>query len=65
MLWTGICLKGIREALGDKADKLLVKTASYEVTDPSADAQVVELQASGANVFMNLALGKGVLRSDA
>jgi branched-chain amino acid transport system substrate-binding protein len=51
-------LEGIREALGDKADKLLVKTASYEVTDPSADAQVVELQASGANVFMNLALGK-------
>ena len=56
-------LEGIREALGDKADKLIVKTASYEVTDPSSDAQVVELQASGANVFLDLALGKAVAQA--
>ena len=56
-------LEGIRDVLGDKAGTILIKTASYEVTDPSTDAQVVELQASGANVFMNLALGKAFAQS--
>jgi ABC-type branched-subunit amino acid transport system substrate-binding protein len=56
-------LEGIRQVLGDKADTLIVKTASYEVTDPSTDAQVVELQASGANVFLDLALGKALAQA--
>ena len=30
-------LKGLREALGAKADQMIVATASYEVTDPTVD----------------------------
>jgi branched-chain amino acid transport system substrate-binding protein len=46
-------LKGLRDALGDKADKMIVATASYEPTDPTVDSQVVTLQGAGADVFFN------------
>jgi ABC-type branched-subunit amino acid transport system substrate-binding protein len=58
-----ILLEGVREVLGDRADKLIVKAASYEPTDPSTDAQVVELQASGADVFLDLAIGRPVAQA--
>src|SRR6202046_857486 len=41
-------LIGLREGLGDKADKMIVATQSYETTDPTIDSQVVSLQWSGA-----------------
>lgn len=49
---------GFLKALGDKADKLVVKMLPYEVTDPTVDAQVLEMAASGANVFFNVTIPK-------
>ena len=37
-------LVGLREGLGDKADKMIVATNTYETTDPTVDSQVVALQ---------------------
>ena len=39
-------LKGLKDALGDKAAKLIVAEVPYEVTDPTIDSQIVSLQAS-------------------
>ena len=46
-------LNGLREGLGDKADKMIVATKSYETTDPTVNSQVVALQGSGADVLLN------------
>jgi branched-chain amino acid transport system substrate-binding protein len=51
-------LIGLREGLGDKADKLIVATQSYETTDATTDSQIVALQGSGANVLLNAAIQK-------
>jgi branched-chain amino acid transport system substrate-binding protein len=45
--------KGLREGLGDRAEKLIVKAVSYELTDPTVDSQIITLQASGANVLLD------------
>ena len=34
-------LIGLREGLGDKADKMIVATKTYETTDPTVDSQIV------------------------
>jgi branched-chain amino acid transport system substrate-binding protein len=47
-------LKGLKDGLGDKAGKLIVQEATYEVTDPTIDSQVVSLQSSGANVLYDV-----------
>jgi ABC-type branched-subunit amino acid transport system substrate-binding protein len=44
-------VKGFRDALADKADKLIIATNSYEVTDPTIDSQIVSLQQSGADAL--------------
>jgi branched-chain amino acid transport system substrate-binding protein len=46
-------LKGLRDGLGEFADKMLVATASYETSDPTTDSQVVSLQGAGVDVFFN------------
>jgi branched-chain amino acid transport system substrate-binding protein len=51
-------LKGIKDGLGAKAKSMIVAEASYEVTDPTVDSQVVQLQASGADVFFNITTPK-------
>ena len=51
-------LIGLREGLGDKADKLIVASQSYETTDPSVDPQILLLQGSGANVLLTAAIPK-------
>ena len=51
-------LIGLREGLGDKADKLIVATKTYETTDPTVDSQVVALQGSGADVLLTAAIPK-------
>jgi ABC-type branched-subunit amino acid transport system substrate-binding protein len=51
-------LVGLRQALGDKADKMIVATKSYETTDPTVDSQIVALQASGADVLLTAAVPK-------
>ncbi|NKC15842.1 MAG: ABC transporter substrate-binding protein [Gammaproteobacteria bacterium] len=49
---------GLRAALGDKADTMIVAEESYEVTDPTIDSQIVNLKASGANIFYNVSIPK-------
>jgi ABC-type branched-subunit amino acid transport system substrate-binding protein len=51
-------LKGLKDGLGDKAAKLIVAEASYEVTDTTIDSQIVSLQASGADTFVNITTPK-------
>src|SRR6185369_13603596 len=51
-------LKGMKDGLGAKAATMIVKEASYEVTDPTVDSQIVQLQASGADTFFNITTPK-------
>jgi len=51
-------LKGFRDGLGAKASSMIVKEVSYEVTDPTVDSQMVQLQASGADTFFNITTPK-------
>ena len=45
-------LRATRELLGDKAARMIVAEASYEVTDPSVDSQIASLKASGADILL-------------
>jgi branched-chain amino acid transport system substrate-binding protein len=51
-------LKGFEDELGDKAKKMIVAKVSYETSDPTIDSQIVQLQGSGANVFLNVTTPK-------
>ena len=51
-------VKGLRDVLGAKAGKMIVKALPYEVTSPTVDAQIVQLKNSGANVFLNVTTPK-------
>jgi len=51
-------LRAFKEALGDKAASMIVLAASYEGTDPSIDSQLIALQASGADVFLDFSTPK-------
>jgi len=52
-------LRGIRAGFGDKASAMIVKEMSFEYTDPKLlDAQIIALKDSGANVFMNMTVGR-------
>jgi len=48
---------GFKEGLGKDIDKV-VKHASYEMSDPTVDSQVLQLKHAGANVFLNISLPK-------
>jgi branched-chain amino acid transport system substrate-binding protein len=43
--------KGLQNGLGDRAQRMIVKAVSYELTDPTIDSQIITLKAAGANVF--------------
>lgn len=49
---------GFRRGLGDAAKRMIVAEATYEVTDPTVDSQILALKASGADAFFSIALGK-------
>jgi branched-chain amino acid transport system substrate-binding protein len=51
-------VKGLKDALGEAAKKLIVLEQSYETTDPTIDSQIVNLKNSGANVFYNVTIPK-------
>jgi branched-chain amino acid transport system substrate-binding protein len=56
--------QGIRAGLGANASTMIVKEASFEYSDPEAlDAQIVALKNSGADVFMNLVVGRLATRA--
>jgi branched-chain amino acid transport system substrate-binding protein len=51
-------LKGFHDGLGAKAKTMIVKEVSYEPADPTIDSQIVQLQATGADVFFNITIPK-------
>jgi branched-chain amino acid transport system substrate-binding protein len=51
-------IHGVERALGDKAAKMIVAKASYEVTDATVESQVVTLQGSGADTLISVATPK-------
>ena len=51
-------VKGFEDGLGDKAKTMIVSRASYEVTDPTVDSQMLTLKNSGANTFFNVTTPK-------
>jgi branched-chain amino acid transport system substrate-binding protein len=51
-------ITGLREGLGEKADKMIVATQSYETSDATVDSQIVTLHGSGANVLLTAAIPK-------
>jgi ABC-type branched-subunit amino acid transport system substrate-binding protein len=55
-------LKGLRDGLGDKAG-MIVAEASYEVTDPTVDSQIVTLKSSGADIMFTVATPKFAAQS--
>jgi branched-chain amino acid transport system substrate-binding protein len=44
---------GLKDGLGDKAKSMIVREESYETSDPTVDSQIVSLQDSGADTFLN------------
>ncbi|MGE5513365.1 MAG: ABC transporter substrate-binding protein [Bacteroidota bacterium] len=51
-------LNGFKKGLGKENEKLIVQLATYEVTDPTVDSQMIQLKNSGANVFFNITTPK-------
>lgn len=49
---------GLKAALGAKAKSMIVREESYEVADPTIDSQIVNLKASGADIFYNITIPK-------
>ncbi len=49
---------GVRDVLGDKYSSIVVKEATYETTDATADSQLATLKASGADVLLVAAIPK-------
>jgi branched-chain amino acid transport system substrate-binding protein len=43
---------GVRDVLGKDWDKHVAKAITYEVTDPTIDSQIADLQASGADALL-------------
>jgi branched-chain amino acid transport system substrate-binding protein len=51
-------VKGLKDGLGTKASTMVVGEQSYETSEPTIDSQIVTLQATGANIFFNVATPK-------
>jgi branched-chain amino acid transport system substrate-binding protein len=46
-------LNGIKAGLGDKAASMIVTEASYEVSDPTIDSQILKIKDAGADLFFS------------
>jgi len=51
-------LNGIKAGLGDKAAKMIVAEASYEVADPTVDSQILKIKDAGADLFFSASTPK-------
>ncbi len=49
---------GVRDVLGKDWDKHVVKSLTYETTDPTVDSQIAEAQSSGADALLVAAIPK-------
>jgi branched-chain amino acid transport system substrate-binding protein len=50
-------LTGVLDGLGPRSSAMIASQMSYRVADPSLDAQLLALKDSGADVFLNFAVG--------
>ncbi|QOZ36947.1 ABC transporter substrate-binding protein [Bradyrhizobium sp. CCBAU 53421] len=46
-------LNGVKAGLGDNAAKMIVSDASYEVSDPTVDSQILKIKDAGADLFFS------------
>jgi ABC-type branched-subunit amino acid transport system substrate-binding protein len=46
-------LNGIKAGLADKAAKMIVTEASYEVSDPTVDSQILKIKDAGIDLFFS------------
>jgi len=51
-------VKGMKDGLGAKAASMIVAEESYETSEPTIDSHIVNLKASGADVFFDVAIPK-------
>jgi ABC-type branched-subunit amino acid transport system substrate-binding protein len=51
-------LNGIKSGLGDKAATMIVAEASYEVSDPTIDSQILKIKSAGADLFFSASTPK-------
>src|SRR5579871_3826577 len=51
-------LNGLKSGLGDKAATMVVAEASYEVSDPTVDSQILKLKSAGADVLFSASTPK-------
>src|SRR5258707_5856879 len=51
-------LNGIKAGLGDKAANMVVAEASYEVSDPTIDSQILKIKDAGADLFFSASTPK-------
>ncbi len=56
-------LKGLTDALGSKAKSMIVAEQAYDVSEPAIDSEIVNLKASGADVFVDVATPKFAAQS--
>jgi len=51
-------LIGLRDGLGDQANKLIIVESSYETSSPTVDSQVVQIKGANPDIFVNIATPK-------
>jgi branched-chain amino acid transport system substrate-binding protein len=51
-------LSGIKAGLGDKAASMIVAEASYEVSDPTIDSQILKIKDAGPDLFFSASTPK-------
>jgi branched-chain amino acid transport system substrate-binding protein len=51
-------LNGIKSSLGDKAATMIVAEASYEVSDPTVDSQILKLKSAGVDLLFSASTPK-------
>jgi branched-chain amino acid transport system substrate-binding protein len=56
-------LNGFKDGLGAKAKAMIVSEASYELTDPTVDSQIVQLKGSGADVLVSFSTAKAAIQT--
>src|SRR3979411_757031 len=49
---------GLRDGLGDQANKLIILESSYETTSPTVDSQVVQIRSANPDIFVNISTPK-------
>ena len=56
-------LQGLKDGLGARAASMIVLQESYEVSEPVVDARIINLQRSGADVFVSITTPKFAAQS--